>query len=192
MRHDAAAIDWASLKAAADDAGLSPVRTAENILSGTLHMVDEAEEADGAKKSLTVGCEVVKAAEEQRYTLGVAYGSNLPDVGVAADGFRDFAGPDAVEQAAWSFLRKGASVGLHHKDGTEGHGHVVESYVYRGPDWPQPNGTVVKAGWWLIGVVWDQETWPLVKSGLIGGFSPQGQAHRRRPSPEALGALERI
>lgn len=136
-----------------------------------------------------LGCAVVKSTPERRYTLGVAYPANRADVGVAADGFRDFAGPEALEAAAWSYLRKGGSVGLHHADGTEGHGTVVESYLYRGPDWPQENGYVVKAGDWLLGVVWDEETWPLVKSGAIRGFSPQGAAKRRTPTPEALAAL---
>lgn len=179
-KHSEAAIDWDDLKAAALDAEITPERAAENILSACEHMV---------KSEALVACEVVKASAERRYTLGVAYPANRPDVGRAADGFRDFAGPDVLEDAAWSFMRKGAAIGLHHADGTEGHGQVVESYVYRGPDWPQPNGYVVKAGDWLLGVVWDAETWPLVKSGHIQGFSPQGAARRRTPSAEALAQL---
>jgi hypothetical protein len=135
-----------------------------------------------------VACAVVKSEPERRYTLGVAYFANKPDVGVAADGFRDFAGTVAVEQAAWDFMRKGAQVGLWHDKGTEGHGTVVESYIYRGPDWSMGD-TVVKAGDWLLGTVWDEETFPLVKAGLINGYSPQGSGKRRTPSAEALAQL---
>lgn len=188
-KHDKAAIDWADLAAAAHDAGIDPETAAENIMQGTLHML--AKKSALPEDDEPFGCQVIKASSERRYTLGLAYGANLPDAGVALDGFRDFAGPDAVEQAAWSFLRKGARVGLHHQDDTEGHGTVVESYVYRGPDWEQPGGYVVKSGDWLLGVVWDEPTWDLIKSGRITGFSPQGAARRRQPSPQALADLRR-
>lgn len=188
-KHDPAAIDWFDLEAAAEDAGIAPECAAENILSGAIHMQEHPDEADDVEKDL-LGLAVLKSSGERRYTLGVAYGANLVDAGVAADGKRDFAGPRAVEDAAWAFLRKGASVGLHHEDGTEGHGVVVESYIYRGPDWPCDNGVVVKAGWWLLGVLWDEEAWMAVKSGLIAGFSPQGTAVRRPLRPELASELE--
>lgn len=135
-----------------------------------------------------VACNVVKASEERRYTLGLAYPAMRPDVGKAADGYRDFVSARTLEDAAWSYLRKGAGVGLHHAHGTDGHGTVVESYLYRGPDWPVGN-TVIKASDWLIGVVWDADTWPLIKSGRLNGFSPQGQARRATPTPEVLAQL---
>jgi hypothetical protein len=135
------------------------------------------------------GLAVLKSDAERRYTLGLAYPADRADVTVALDGFRDFVGKDALEQAAWSFLRKGARVGLHHQDGTEGHGTVVESYIYRGPDWPQPNGYIVKANDWLIGVIWDEPTWQAIKGGEFNGFSPQGRARRRTPSAKALASL---
>jgi len=166
------------IKGAAKAADISPEEAAENILGAVAK----------ATKAADVACQVVKTSEERRYTLGLAYGANLPDVGKAADGFQDFVGPEALEQAAWSYLRKGGGVGLGHAEGTEGHGTVVESYLYRGPDW-NVGGQVIKAGDWLIGCVWDEETWPLIKSGALTGFSPQGRARRRAPSPEALAAL---
>jgi hypothetical protein len=67
---------------------------------------------------------------------------------------------------------------------------VVESYVYRGPDWQIPgNDYMVKSGDWLMGVVWDEATWPDIKSGKVNGFSPQGSATRRTPSEEAVAQL---
>ena len=135
----------------------------------------------------TVKGVVVKSDDERRYTLTVAYPADMPDVGVASDGFQDFASKAAVENAAWAFMRNGGKIGAFHQDGTEGFGDLVESYVYRGPDWPieAANGStqVVKAGDWLIGTVWSEDGWNLIKSGEIGGVSMQGGAKRRTPSP---------
>lgn len=185
-RHgDARNITLMQIQAAAKAAGCSDEQAAENMLSCVEHAIDHG----NAKKSAEVGCQVFKTSDERRYTLGVAYPANRPDVGKAADGFRDFAGPEALEQAAWSFMRKGARIGLDHAAGTDGAGTVVESYIYRGPDWPQPGGYVVKAGDWLLGVVWEVQPWQAIKAGQRNGLSPQGSARRRTPSPEALAAL---
>lgn len=183
-KHDPAAIDWADFQAAADDAGITPRQAAWNVLRG----VNAMSSTDDAEKSVAV--EVFKSEPERRYTLGLAYGANLPDVGKAADGYRDFVGTAALQDAAWSFMRKGALIGLHHQEGTEGHGKVVESYLSP-VDWTAPTGFVVKAGDWLLGVVWDEPTWELIKSGQINGYSPQGSARRRKPAPEALAQLRR-
>lgn len=136
---------------------------------------------------------VVKSQEEQRYTLAVAYPANKPDIAIAQDGFRDFASPAAVEKAAWSYLRKSPRVGLWHREGTDGSGSVCESYIYRGPDWTiqaaDGSTQIIKAGDWLMGIIWSEDSWPLVKQGLIGGVSPQGRAKRRMPTPEAVANL---
>ena len=141
------------------------------------------------------GCQVIKSDSERRYTLGLAYPANRADVGKAQDGFRDFVGHDALEEAACSFLRKGGKVGIQHEDGTEGHGEVTESYIYRGPDWhikaSDGSEQVIKAGDWLLSAVWDEPTWQAIKAGELNGFSPQGKARRRQPSAEALAALRR-
>ena len=146
-----------------------------------------------AKKEL--GVTLLKSSDEQRYTLGVAYAAYLPDVGKAADGYQDFVGADALEKAAWSYMRKGGSVGIHHQNGTEGRGQVTESYIYRGPDWhvnaADGSTQVIKAGDWLLGVVWQPETWQEIKAGLINGFSPQGSAKRGTPSAESIANLRR-
>ena len=138
---------------------------------------------------------LVKSQPERRYTLHVAYPANKPDLGVAADGFRDFAGTQAVEDAAWNYMLKSRSVGLWHQQGTDGSGDVVESYVYRGPDWTltAADGTTqtIKSGDWLLGIVWTPESWDLVKSGQIRGVSMQGSAVRRKPSPESLASLRK-
>ena len=116
---------------------------------------------------------------EQRYVLGVAYQAGPdPRIRRGADGGRDFFTADELENAAWSFLRNGPQVGLFHADGTEGAAEIVESYVYRGPDWDLGDGTVVRKGDWLIGAILDERAWHLYKTGRITGFSPQGRARR--------------
>lgn len=128
---------------------------------------------------------------EQQYVLGVAYQAGPdPRIAKGADGYRDYFTPEELEKAAWSFLKGGAQVGLFHAANTLGHATVVESYIYRGPDWDFGDGTVVKAGDWLIGAICDDLAWSLVKSGKVTGFSPQGAAKRRRPSsaPGAVGS----
>lgn len=136
---------------------------------------------------------LVKSLPERRVTLHVAYPANKPDAAVAADGFRDFASPEAVENAAWSFMLKSPEVGLWHQDGTSGCGRICESYVYRGPDWRMTaadgSEQVIKAGDWLVAIQWTPETWQLIKDGKIRGVSMQGSASRRKPRPEALAAL---
>lgn len=143
----------------------------------------------------SVAAQLVKGVPERRFTLHVAYPALKPDISVAADGYRDFAGPDAVEDAAWSYLLKSPQVGLWHADGTTGSGRCVESFIHRAPDWhlvaADGTGQVVKTGDWCIGIQWEPKTWELVKSGRIRGVSMQGSATRRRPSPEMLARLRK-
>lgn len=140
-----------------------------------------------------VAGQVVKSVEERRFTLMVAYPCLRPDVAVAQDGHRDFAGPRALEDAAWSYIRKGGHVGLWHEDGTQGSGECVESFIHRSGDWTikaaDGSTQTVRDGDWLVGIVWTPPTWDLIKSGKIRGVSMQGSAVRRRPSREALASL---
>lgn len=118
--------------------------------------------------------------DEQRYVLGFGYQAG-PDPRIAwgADGGRDYFDAADLELAAWNYLRKGRQVGLFHgPDSTVGAAEVVESYIYRGPDWDLGDGVVVKAGDWLIGAILDEPSWALYKAGKITGFSPQGTARR--------------
>jgi Putative phage serine protease XkdF len=144
----------------------------------------------------SIAAQVVKSAPERRFTLAVAYPSMRVDVGVAADGARDFANPEAVEQAAWSYLSKGGGIGIGHQQGTDRAGQCVESYIFRG-DAPwvikaaDGSTQTVHPGDWLLGVVWTPEAWRLIKSGELTGVSMQGTASRRKPTPEALAALRK-
>lgn len=118
---------------------------------------------------------VLKAEHEQRYTLGVAYPADQ------VDAHGDYTTPEELERAAWEFMRrvqKGrATIGLMHRSGTDGAGTVVESYIYRGPDW-HVGDQIVKSGDWLLGVIWDEQAWQLIKAGNISGYSIQGMARK--------------
>jgi hypothetical protein len=137
-----------------------------------------------------VAGKLVKAQPERRYTLMVAYPANKCDVAVAKDGYQDFADEDAVEEAAWNYMLKSRNIGLWHQDGTDGAGDVVESYVYRGPDWPIEAGDgsthVIKAGDWLMGIRWGEAAWEDVLAGRINGVSMQGLAEREEAAPADL------
>jgi hypothetical protein len=157
------------------------------------HVETATKEALWTPEAELVAVNVVKTAEERQYTLGLAYPALKADVAVARDGHRDFVGPEALEKTAWAFLKSGG-VNMFHKQGTDGHADVVESYIYRGPDWHFTSPVdskpyVVKAGDWMLGTVWDDLGWAAVKAGLINGWSPEGGARRSTPSPERLAQL---
>ena len=137
--------------------------------------------------------EVLKADEENRFLLLVAYSPNkMPMRG--ADGYIDVASPQVLEKACWRFMDNGAKVGLFHKEGYEGSARIVENYIHRGPDWvtkgPTGEEQVIKSGDWVIGVILNQHAWALYKSGLIGAASPQGGAGRKPASPETLAKFQ--
>jgi hypothetical protein len=151
----------------------------------------------------TITTAVLKSEPERRYTLNVIYPADKADVAVALDGHRDFASKAVVETAAWNYMRKSRDVGVFHNDaqaaaaGTTaqptGAAEVVESYIYRGPDWAIKGAggaeVVVKAGDWLGGFVWTPEAWKLIQEGKIGGVSVEGKATRRKASAEAVAGL---
>lgn len=165
------------VRLAADAAEIETIAAARNILSSL--GASELDDFDIAKAAWTA---VLKAEPERRFTLMLAWPALKPDVAKAQDGRRDYARPEVIEQTAWAWMAKSRQVGLYHQDGTEGHGTVVESSIYRGPDW-QVGDTLIKAGDWLIGTIWDTSAWALVKAGLINGMSPQGTAQRRPADP---------
>lgn len=154
---------------------------------GAVYQGDGAGSAVKTWDGETVMGVVIKSDDARKFTLMVAYPANSADVGVARDGFQDFASADAVEKACWSYMEKSREIGAFHQDGTEGFGTLVENYIYRGPDWEltAADGTsqVIKSGDWLWGVRWGDDGWNMIKSGEARGASPQGAARRRTPSP---------
>jgi len=146
---------------------------------------------------------LLKSDSARRYSLHVVYPAYKADIGKALDGHRDFASDAVVEDAAWNYMRRYREIGTFHtqeqadaagatlKSG--GAAELVESYVYRGPDWvlkaADGSEVVIKAGDWLAGFIWTPEDWQLVLDGKIGGVSVEGRAKRRAPSPEAIAKL---
>ena len=124
------------------------------------------------------------ADEPQRYVLGIAYQAGPdPRITKGADGGRDYFTAEELEKAAWKYLRDGRQIGIGHIDGTTGAADVVESYIWRGPDWDLGDGLVAKSGDWLIGCILSERSWQAHKDGHLNGFSPQGTARRRRVRP---------
>lgn len=197
---------WGMLSAAANAAGVTPPQALANAVmtlayggepadddDGTVTAgeLSDALDADEVVAKGAVGCDVVKMVEERRYTLGVACAALRPDVAKGMDGFRDVATPEQVEKMAWAFAARNRRVGLYHSRRSDA--DVVESYIYRGPDWAitAADGTtrVVKAGDWLLGMIWPPEDWAAIKAGRVNGLSRQGRGKRRRLSPDVLASL---
>src|SRR5437660_8996683 len=120
----------------------------------------------------------------QRYTLSVVY---------PADAKPDFHGDvmtaAELEKAAWRFMQKtevSRRVGLMHKAGTAGAGTCVESFVWRGEPWTVKDMSgakqTVNPGDWLMGIVWDEDTFAAIESGEITGLSLQGLAQKQETS----------
>lgn len=121
----------------------------------------------------------VQKSEKQRYTLGAVY----------APGEVDFHGDTMteaeLEKAAWAFAKKDGltkRVGLMHQSGTDGAGDIVESYIYRGPEWKfkdtKGNDQTIVPGTWMMGTVWTPESWAKIERGAVNGYSLQGVARK--------------
>jgi len=166
-------ITSAALNSAAQAAGITASQAAANILATLQFATAQA-----------AGEDVAKGGEPQRYVLGIAYQAGPdPRIAKGADGGRDYFDAAELEKAAWSFLRNGPRVGLFHLDGTDADGgaaQVVESYIYRGPDWDLGDGIVAKSGDWLVGAILSPKAWNMHLAGKLSGWSPQGTARRRR------------
>ncbi len=176
------------LRSAAEAADIS-VQEASTNIARTLARQASAQKSSGQIATGTV----LKADEENRFLLLVAYSANkMPARG--ADGFIDLASPDVLEKACWRFMDNGAKVGLWHEPGHDDAARTVENYIYRNEvPWVMkaPNGEeqMIQYGDWVVGVICSAPTWQLYKRKLIGGASPQGRAGRRSASPELLARM---
>jgi hypothetical protein len=159
--------------------------------TGHYELVGDEPVAKSALEPEPLPVEVVKETAEQRYLLCVAWEPGKQDrIAKGVDGARDFMNEAEVEQAAWRLIAKhrGGVAGVAHASyfnpGLEDeHAVVVESYVYRGPDWALTNtggeDVVIKSGTWLVGLQCDDYAWGLYKTGRVTGVSTQGAAKRR-------------
>ncbi len=118
---------------------------------------------------------------EQHFVLGIAYqaGRRSDTIKRGMDGGRDFFTPEELERACHSFAKSLESGVNHGPDDTLGHANIVESYIYRGPDW-SVGDVIVKSGDWLVGAILDDWAWDLAKRGEFTGWSMQGKATRLR------------
>jgi hypothetical protein len=138
---------------------------------------------------------ILKASAKKRQLLLVAYPAMKADVGVAKDGFQDFATAETVEAWCHEFAKGGYKLGLWHEDGHEDCGRVLENYVYPSAvPWvvkgPSGDEMEVCQGDWLIKVELAPYAWKMYEKGLIGGASPEGPCQRiMEPSPDLLASL---
>lgn len=169
------------LQAAADAANETLGCAAHNVESIVMHRF-----AEKSGETVTVSGTVLKARDEDRFLLMVAYSPNrMPLRG--ADKKTDLASPRVLEKACWAFMAKGAKTGMWHEPGHESDAVCVENYVYRNPvPWVVNDDLVIKEGDWVVGFVLSERAWDLYKRGLIGGVSMQGGAGRKRASAESL------
>lgn len=169
------------LRCAAEAADVTLQQAAANIgaAAASLTPQPEPEPEDIVIKSLVAGA-------PKRFVLGVAYpASQIIDGRVdRTDGHREFMTADEVEAAAWDYARNHRRIGFYHVDGTEGHADLVESYIYRGPDWVTTDidgkEQVIKAGDWVMGAILDEPAFDLVVKRKADGWSVDGVARRRR------------
>lgn len=144
---------------------------------------------------------IVEKTADRRYTLGVVY---EPDT---LDTQKDFAKAADIEAAAWDFmarmtmLAKSATAVLsavalgkadtridvteilkaqrlddQHSQTTEPLGTIVESYI--APCDMTVEGTAIKKGTWLLGVVWTEAMFAKIKKGERTGLSMYGRGER--------------
>lgn len=135
---------------------------------------------EGETEALTY--EVTKALDEQRYTLGPLYAPNRKD----AHG--EWTDADTLQKGVWEYVRESSENGrrLNLQHGDEGEvtvGEWVEMVV-----WPyehtikvavpgeEERELTMPAGTVYMGVVWDEDAWPLVKAKKLTGYSLGGKA----------------
>lgn len=187
--NDSRNITMLNLDSAAKATSISPLEAAQNILS-SLNLINKSIDPYPS----LISCEIFKSAPERRFTLGLAYPAMKLDVDIAADSHRDFVSAEKLEETAWNWMKSHQEINLFHQNGTSGHGKVVESYIWRAPNWeitsPVDGQTyVIKSGDWVLGSLWDTYGWHLIKSGLINGWSPEGAAVRSHATPKRLAQL---
>ena len=128
-------------------------------------------------KSEEVKEDFIKSAEEDRYTLGPWYVPNHED----AHG--EWTDEKELQKAAWDYVRKGnRDIYLQHNTAIKA-GEWVEIMTL--PEefsttklYKSQEAITLPAGTVLMGVVWEDWAWEMVKSGKITGYSIGGFAFR--------------
>lgn len=111
-----------------------------------------------------------KFEQDKQVAYGEVYVPYVPD----SQG--DYMTPEEIERVAHNFLRNGKldSIDTEHNLKKNG-ARVIESFIAREGD------SDFAAGSWVLGVhIPDTETWKMVKSGDISGFSMYGTGRRKQ------------
>ena len=164
------------LTAAASASGITLEQAAQNIVASlATPTIPDLDSEELVEKRLSV------PQNPQRFVLGVAYPSDQ------LDGHKEWMSAEEVEQTAWDYCRKHRRIGFFHADGTEGHMDLVESYIYRGPDWVTTdidgNEQVIKAGYWVMGGIADEPGFEAIVAERADGWSMDGFKKRRVAAP---------
>lgn len=113
-----------------------------------------------------------ETTEEERFVLGIVL---EPDI---VDAQSDTYDAPTIRKAAHLYMERYQNCGLQHKEMVNDRVVLVESYL--APVDMNINGTVVKAGTWLMGCRYDTELWKAIKDGKYTGFSIGGYADRAK------------
>lgn len=128
---------------------------------------------------LTKMSRLIKAATEERFTLAPWY---IPD---KYDAQNEWTDARELQKALWDYVKSGdRTIRLQHNKEVRA-GEWVEAMTLP-HSWTTPmtkaNGTTTEitypAGTVLLGVIWDDWAWDMVKNGEITGFSIGGSAER--------------
>ena len=150
-------------------------------------------DSDDKAALVSLGMSVVTKAKDKQYTFGVVYKAtedkNDPDL----DAHQEFIIADDLQTAQWGYVQTGdRRIYLQH--GAQGIipiGEYVDivTWPYEVeveltlPNQTKKNKTMIPAGSVWMGVIWNDTGWPLVRDGLIRGFSLGG--FRTKAKPEA-------
>lgn len=106
---------------------------------------------------------IKKTDAEQQLVFAEVYAPML------VDAHEDFMSAETIRNMAYDFMRKGLTDAVDTNHDREKNGsYIVESFIARDDD------TIFIPGSWVVGIKVDNETWALVKSGEINGFSLDG------------------
>lgn len=117
--------------------------------------------------SVEFNVDIMKADDEKHIVTGIVYEP------LELDSHNQFMDEETIEKTAHTYLEKYRNIDKEHNFDTLENVTVVESWIAKEDG--TLNGQEIKKGAWLMSVrVNDNETWSLIKSGEITGFSLAG------------------
>lgn len=132
---------------------------------------------------------VTKAARERQYTFGVMYKATNERRSPELDAHDEFVTADKLQESQWGYVKTGDRT-IYRQHGLTGL-QILGEWVDI-VSWPEevkatltlpgepPRKTTIPANSIWMGILWSNEGWKLVKSGLIRGLSMGGTAKRRQ------------